>query len=203
MTRTIKASEVKPGMEIQWTHAGITTQCIPSHVDTDSPRRGAYLRTSRGAEVRIPDGVEVTVLSEPAPAQPEEPTEFGARVVAGGRLFLRAPLYNGDSAPWLSDSGVGRWNNWPAILAMGPVTVIPDQGWTVPAEAHEVPERVEEWPEDDTALRKHKWRDRDGDTWTWIEAQAEWECRDHRDVRRVASSRPFSRFAPWTRDSDA
>ena len=39
------------------------------------------------------------------------------------------------------------------------MTVVPDQGWTVPAETPEVPDRIEEWPEDDEALRAYRWRD--------------------------------------------
>ena len=144
MTRTIKASEVKPGMEVEWTQAGVTRKCVAETVDSASPRYGVNLHTSEGGLVHIPGNAEVTVLSEPAPPQPEEPTEFGARVVVNGRRFLRAPEGGDDYLAWL-DSGEGVWCDWENLCEMGPVTVIPDQGWTVPDDTPEVPERAEEW----------------------------------------------------------
>ena len=89
MTRTIKVSEVRPGMEVQWTSLGITRRCTGEVVDAGSPRDGVNLRTSEGGAVHIPGDAEVTVLTEP---QPEEPTEFGARVVAGGCQFVLVNL---------------------------------------------------------------------------------------------------------------
>ena len=195
MTRTIKASEVKPGMEIQWTHAGITTQCIPSHVDTDSPRRGAYLRTSRGAEVRIPDGVEVTVLSEPAPPQPEEPTEFGARVVVDGRQFV---LVNTALHMWSDTAGL--WTPWKEVCALGPVTVVPDQGWTVP-DTPEVPDRIEEWPENDEHLKDHMWRDKMGAIWSSWDGKWGYQVCGGKWRPLLEEKRPFD--GPWTRVTDA
>ena len=139
--RQIKASEVKPGMEVEWTSVGVTRKCVASTVDSASPRYGVNLHTSEGGLVHIPGNAEVTVLSEP---QPEEPTEFGAKVTVDGRQFLRAPLHSSDQTPWLSQLD-GLWRQWGDLCNMGPVTVIPDQGWTVPDDTPEVPERIEEW----------------------------------------------------------
>ena len=193
MTRIIKAKDIKPGMEVEWTQAGVTRKCVAETVDSASPRYGVNLHTYEGGAVYIPRDVEVTVLSEPAPAQPEEPTEFGAKVTVGGEKFLRAQHPTSVPVPWLSESD-GKWRNWAAILAMGPVTVIPDQGWTVP-DTPEVPERIEEWPDDDTALRKHKWRDLDGRVWSY--ADGGWQPGNGWAI----FGRP--EFGPWTRVADA
>ena len=142
MTRTIKASEVKPGMTIRWERYGFTHEGTVERVT--SVGGGWMTRFLSGASgMSVQSDVEVTVLSEPAPPQPEEPTEFGAKVVAGGRLFLRAPQCSSDPAPWLRDSD-GKRRNWAAIMAMGTVTVVPDQGWTAP-DTPEVPGRIDEW----------------------------------------------------------
>ena len=141
MTRTIKVSEVRPGMEVQWTSLGITRRCTGEVVDAGSPRDGVNLRTSEGGAVHIPGDAEVTVLTEP---QPEEPTAFGARVVVNGRRFLRSPEGKCDDQPWLEENE-GAWWEWYDLINMGPVQVVPDQGWTVPDDAPEVPDRIEEW----------------------------------------------------------
>ena len=193
MTRTIKVSEVRPGMEVQWTSLGITRRCTGEVVDAGSPRDGVNLRTSEGGAVHIPGDAEVTVLTEP---QPEEPTEFGARVVAGGCQFVLV-----DTALHQWSDITGLWNPWREVCARGPVTVIPDQGWTVPADAPEVPERIEEWPENDTALRPYKWRGRDGYIWKWLAAASEWECYDAVGNGMVSGGRPSC--GPFTRVSDA
>lgn len=200
MTRTIKVSEVRPGMEVQWTSLGITRRCTGEVVDAGSPRDGVNLRTSEGGAVHIPGDAEVTVLTEP---QPEEPTAFGARFVADGMLFVRA---DDDANPW-RHLLAAMWVNWRDVCALGEVTVIDaDPSWTLPAQvkvAPVVPERIEKWPEDDSALRKYKWVDRDADTWTWTEAQAKWECRNQRGECYMARSCPSSWFGPWTRVTDA
>ena len=187
--RKIKASEVKPGMEVQWTHAGITRKCVGSVVESASPRHGVNLRTFEGGAVHIPKDVEVTVLSEP---HPEEPTELGvkARVYKGRFVRLREGLAG--SKVWFEEGTGYRWT-WDDLCEMGPVTVVPDQGWTVPTDAPEVPERIEEWPEDDTALRKYRWRDSDGDTWTWVKTEDKWECRSRADTRLGSWFGPFTR----------
>ena len=140
MTRTIRPSEVKTGMEVEWTHAGITRKCVVSVVEYAGPRNGVKIRTFEGGAVHIPGDVVVTVLSEPAPPQPEEPTAGGARVVVDGRRFLRA---ENDSLPWV-ELNVWGWHTWDYLCSLGPVQVVPDQGWTIP-DTPEVPERIEEW----------------------------------------------------------
>lgn len=140
MTNTIKASEVRPGMEVQWTHLGITRRCTATAVDAGPPRDGVNLRTSEGGAVYIPEGVEITVLSE---APPEEPTKFGARVRVRDGRFVR--LDDEWSASAWFEKGTARQWSWDDLCEMGPVTVIPDQGWTVPDDIPEVPERIDEW----------------------------------------------------------
>lgn len=199
MTRTIKASEVKPGMTIRWDSGGITYQCKVGGLFPSITSGLVSVEAAGGGYIPLSRTQPVTVLSEPAPPQPEEPTEFGARVVVDGRRFLRA---DGDSLPWV-ELDVRDWHNWDGLCQLGTVMVIPDQGWAVPADTPEVPERIEEWPEDDTALRKHKWRDRDGDIWSWAEAKAKWKCHDHMGVYRTADHWPSSLYAPFTRVTDA
>lgn len=197
MTRIIKASEVKPGMEVEWTHAGITRKCIGSVVESAGPQRDVKLRTFEGGAAHIPRYVEVTVLSEP---QPEEPTAGGARVVVDGRRFLRA---DDDSLPWV-ELDVWDWHNWDGLCQLGTVMLIPDQGWTVP-DTPEVPERIEEWPANNEHLRGHRWRDRDGDVWffddTLTSGGSCWRLAVS-DIRRGA---PFAWpiGGPWERVTDA
>lgn len=190
MTRTIKAREIKEGMTVQ---LQVGVDFVREHRDWVT-----FFRDD-GRSVGLDGDVEVEVLSEP---QLEEPTKFGARVVVAGRRFLRSPVVMGDSAPWLEENG-GIWRDWDDLCEMGLVQVVPDQGWTALDDTPEVPERVEKWPEDDSALRKYKWVDRDADTWTWTEAQAKWECRNQRGECYMARSRPSSWFGPWTRVTDA
>lgn len=201
MTRIIKASEVKPGMTIRAEYLGVTKELTVSYIDPVRDTGGAEARTGLGGFVYLSGRKPVTVLSEPAPTQPEEPTEFGARVVVDGRRFLRSPEDRVDSQPWLEENE-GTWRDWEELTYLGPVTVIPDQGWAVPG-TPEVPDRIEEWPESDEHLRPYPWRDRDGDTWTWAKAQATWVCRDHRGDSQMARSRPSSWHAPFTRVTDA
>lgn len=199
MTRTIKVSEVRPGMEVQWTSLGITRRCTGQVVDAGSPRDGVNLRTSEGGAVHIPGDAEVTVLTEP---QPEEPTAFGARVVADGMLFVRA---DDDANPW-RHLRTAMWVNWRDLCALGEVTVIDaDPSWTLPAqvkvEVPAVPERIEEWPEDDEHLRAYQWRDRDGDLW--------WSVSNSRNpwvvgfADRTGTFHPYPKRGPWTRVADA
>ena len=82
------------------------------------------------------------------------------------------------------------------------VTVVPDQGWTVPAGTPEVPERIEEWPEDDTALRKYRWRCNTGDIWLWDTPDGKWHCIDLRTLKVLARFTSPD-FAPFTRVTDA
>lgn len=157
--RQIKAGEVTPGMEIEIvTIRNMTVTRVFTWSDSNWE-----LRDDSGHVARVNADAKITVLSEP---QPEEPTVFGARVVAGGRRFV---LADDDSAPWM-DTEFWMWRTWEEVCAIGPVTVIDaDPSWTVPAESTpEVPEKLYVWPENDEHLRGHKWCDNDGDTAQYI-----------------------------------
>lgn len=200
--RQIKASEIKPGMTIRWETGGITHECVVEAV-TPSLASGAVDVDAVGdGYMRIERATLITVLSEPKSVQPEEPTEFGAKVRVRDGRFVRLDDYAAGVVPW-SEKGTGAWWSWDDLCEMGLVQVVPDQGWTALDDTPEMPERVEKWPEDDSALRKYKWVDRDADTWTWAEAQAKWECRNQRGECYMARSRPSSWFGPWTRVTDA
>ena len=193
--RQIKASEVKPGMTIRWEARGFTHEGPVERVVGDCGGRAT--RVVNGTHgMSIWNDAEVTVLSEIAQPQPEEPTEFGAKVRVRDGRFVRLDDYAAGVVPW-SEKGTGAWWSWDDLCEMGPVTVVPDQGWTVPADVPEVPERIEEWPENDTALRKHRWKNDWGDTWTWITAYSEWECRNFLGEYQNSLVRPSS--GPWTR----
>lgn len=199
--RKIKASEIRPRMEVEWTSVGITRKCVASTVDSASPRYSVNLHTSEGGLVNIPGNAEVTVLSEPAPPQPEEPTWAGAKVLAGVHRFLRCGQ---GVKPWrrvLSNGAVGNlaWS-WSDVCSRGPVTVVPDQGWTVPADVPEVPERIEEWPENDEHLKAYQWRDSAGAEWGWSEREHKWQRETYPDLWTYEPT-PFS--GPWTRVTDA
>lgn len=194
--RQIKASEIKPGMTIRWEQGGITYECA---VSTVGPAMLGVTVMARRSASTIYEDTPVTVVSEPAPPQPEEPTEFGAKVTVDGEKFLRAQHPTSVPVPWLSESD-GKWRNWPAILAMGPVTVIPDQGWTVPADtepALEVPDRLEEWPGEDKALRNYEWRDRNGRPWLYSKTHGYWYNFSSSAISKLVTNAP--KFGPWTR----
>lgn len=200
----IKASEVKPGMEVEWTQAGVTRKCVAETVDSSSPRYGVNLHTSEGGLVHIPGNAEVTVLAEPAPPKPEEPRWVAARAKLRDYRFFRV---DESDRPWRKADCMGRVfpyrYSWRDVCSLGPVTVVPDQGWTVPddtPEVPDVPDRIEEWPEDDTALRPYPWRDRGGYTWKWLATVSGWECYDELDDY-VESGVPS--YGPWTRVTDA
>lgn len=87
---------------------------------------------------------------------------------------------------------------WAEVCALGQVTVVPDQGWTVPAETPEVPERIEEWPEDDAHLHEQRWRDRGGTVWSSRDGQWGYHSFTMGWVGLVAPYRyPFN--GPWVR----
>ena len=185
MTRTIKASEVKPGMEVEFT----LTRRMTIHKNVEGDYSERELEDVSGSIVFVGADTQVTVLSEP---QPEEPTAGGARVVVGGRRFLRA---DGDSLPWV-ELDVWEWYWWDYLCNLGQVTVIPDQGWTVPEDTEttpEVPDRIEEWPDDDEHRRRYAWRDEDGEIWRYgSNSHGDgWIC------GYVLRGRPF--YGPWTR----
>ena len=191
--RQIKASEIRPGMEVEWTSVGVTRKCVASTVDSASPRYGVNLHTSEGGLVHIPGNAEVTVLDEP---YPEEPTAFGARVVAGGYEFL---LSNGGRRPWKARLDGNRYS-WAEVCGLGPVTIIDaDPSWTLPAqvkvEVPAAPERIEEWPEDDEHLRAYRWADEDGGVWR--HTGGGWQ------MGRSIYVKDTPRYGPWTRVTDA
>lgn len=140
------------------------------------------------------------ILDEPTPPQPEEPTEFGARVVIDGQKFLRAPERDGDRWPWL-DQDESTWCDWDDLLRLGRVQVVPDQGWTVPADTPEVPGRIEEWPDNDEALRPYSWRDSSGNTWRWVTSSSKWAAYD--ESGEYVRSYPRPVYVPWERVTDA
>lgn len=142
MTRIIKASEVKPGMEVQFDLSGWDVKGTVATVDVCPHAVWIYTEKCFGMPLDLDS--PVTVLSKPAPAQPEEPTEFGAKVRVRDGRFVRLDWEDSSSRPW-HEKGTGyRWS-WDDLCEMGPVTVVPDQGWTVPTDAPEVPERIDEW----------------------------------------------------------
>ena len=152
--RQITAAEVKPGMEVQFDLSGWDVKGTVGSAAV-SPH-AVWIYTEERCEMSLDLDTPVTVLAEP---HPEEPTTFGARVVVGGECYLRAQQVSDDTIPWLGGP-MGRWYRWRELLGQGQVTIIDaDPSWTVPAEAPEVPERIEEWPEDDEALRAYRWRD--------------------------------------------
>lgn len=151
--RQIKASEVKPGMEVQFDLSGWDVKGTVATVDVRP--HAVWIYTEKWCEMSLDLDSPVTVLSEPAPPHPEEPTEFGARVVVDGTRFIR----RGGDTTYAWEASFGICFTWDDLLCLGQVTVVSDQGWTVPADAPEVPDRIEEWPEEDEALRAYRWRD--------------------------------------------
>lgn len=71
----------------------------------------------------------------------------------------------------------------------------------LPADQPEVPERIEQWPEDDTHLRGEFWDDRHGTTWAWRgrEGWRVWE--PTRRSWKDAWTGPHG-FLPFTRTTD-
>lgn len=137
--RQIRASEVTPGMTIQFDLDGWEVKGTVSRVEPVT--FGLEFYSTQGEEMTLDRCAPVTVLLEPTPAQPEEPTEFGARVVVDGTRFIR----RGGDTTYAWEASFGICFTWDDLLCLGQVTVVSDQGWTVPTDAPEVPERIEEW----------------------------------------------------------
>lgn len=194
MTRTITPAEIKPGMTIRWTHNKVTYECPVMDRDGTDEDGGVLCHVSdMHSEYVDAEAGEVTVLAEP---QPEEPTAFGARVVADGMLFVRA---DDDANPW-RHLRAAMWVNWRDVCALGEVTVIDaDPSWTLPAqvkvEVPAAPERIEEWPEDDEHLRAYRWADEDGGVWR--HTGGGWQ------MGRSIYVKDTPRYGPWTRVTDA
>ena len=190
--RQIKASEAKPGMEVQFDLSGWDVKGTVATVDVRP--HAVWIYTEKWCEMSLDLDSPVTVLTEP---QPEEPTAFGARVVADGMLFVRA---DDDANPW-RHLRAAMWVNWRDVCALGEVTVIDaDPSWTVPEQATEapgVPERIEEWPEDDEHLRNYEWLDTDGHAWRWHWAEDGW------GYNHATFPQPFPECFPMTRVTDA
>ena len=120
MTRTIKVSEVRPGMEVQFDLSGWDVKGTVATVDVRP--HAVWIYTEKWCEMSLDLDSPVTVLSEP---QPEEPTAFGARVRVRDGRFVRLDDYAAGVVPW-SEKGTGAWWSWDDLCEMGPVTVVPD-----------------------------------------------------------------------------
>ena len=196
--RQIKASAVKPGMTIRWGRWDISYQCTLTRVERFNGDQDVQGETRQGKTVLLHEDDDVLVVKEPP--QPEEPQEFGAKVVVAGERALRIA-----QGSWLTD-GLERCT-WDDLCEMGPVTIIDaNPSWTAPADREptpEVPERIEEWPEDDTALRLYPWRDRRGRGWShgFTGFETGWECYDVAGNHVESAGRPS--YGPWTRVADA
>lgn len=206
--RQIKASEVKPGMVVKWASRGFTHEGPVMRLTSSA----GGLVTRFINHIDGPSGMNVssetmvTVLSEPAPPQPEEPTALGARVVVGERRFI---LVDNDSTPWLN-MNTWVWYSWGELCNMGTVTVIDAApSWTAPAdkETSEVPSHIQtrdDWPEDDTPLRPYKWEAHGttggaGDTWEYVDGAWKWYNDSDSTRSSVCWPAPVSGDFPLTR----
>lgn len=192
--RQIKASEVKPGMVVRWESRGFTHEGTVERVTSGlSGYRTRFINSPFGMDVL--SEATVTVLSEP---QPEEPQEFGAKVVVAGERALRIA-----QGSWLTD-GLERCT-WDDLCEMGPVTIIDaNPSWTAPADREptpEVPDRIEEWPENDVPLRGDEWRDRHGRPWVYSWTHGRWYNFSSSAISKLVTDAP--KFGPWTRVTDA
>lgn len=157
MSETIKASEITPGMVIEWTDRGTFTRLT---VESYNPSLSAV--RSVGGDVRyLSSDTEVKVIAAP-PVMPTEPETLGARVKAGDNLFLRVST---NRCSWLEVTGGETDLNytWREVNEFGPVTVIDgDPSWEVES-GEDAPEQ---WDDVEEAL-KHcdKVVDRSGDKW--------------------------------------
>ena len=116
MTRKIRASEVREGMEIRWEEDGAVITLPVFEVMTADCGRVSFVPESRTPWHVKRDQV-VTVLREP---QPDEPTAFGACVEVAGVKYVRVYEYG---PAWVSNADQD-WNYWAGIIDAGPVTVI-------------------------------------------------------------------------------
>lgn len=197
MTNTIKASEVTPGMTVKWKRGKFTHEVPVERVHSTAGGRTTWFVNGVDG-MSVQSDTQVTVLSEPAPAQPEEPRWVAARAKLRDYRFFRV---DESDRPWRKADCMGRVfpyrYSWSDVCSLGPVTVIPDQGWTVPADTPEVPERIEEWPEDDAHLREQRWRDRTGAVWSSRDGQWGYHSFTMGWVGLATTRYPFD--GPWVR----
>lgn len=158
MSETIKASEITPGMVIEWTDRDAFTRML---VKRYNPSRST-VRSVGGAFRYLAPDTYVEVLSVPPPPLAPEPEALGARVKAGDKLFLRA--YD-DGCGWVEArvNATGLAYTWREVNEFGPVTVIDgNPSWEVES-SEDAPEQ---WDDIEEAL-KHcdKVVDRPGDKW--------------------------------------
>ena len=117
--RQIKASEIKPGMEVRWVDEGFSHQGTVDRVTAD---HGGYITrlTSGVFTTGLRSATPVTVLAEP---QPEEPTKPGSKVVVNGERFLQCGNY------WINVENDDTYY-WEGLCAKGEVTIIDsDPSW--------------------------------------------------------------------------
>ena len=195
--RQIKVNEIKPNMTIRWTHNKVTYECPVMDRDGTDKDGGLLCHvTEMHSQYVHPEVEEVTVVSEP---QPEEPTTFGARVMAGGLMFVRVIHHE---RPWMVSLD-GELYDWNDLCKLGSVAVIEAEPyWEIPTDvdsdsASKVPDRIEVWPENDEHLRDYLWLDSEGDTWTWDHTVSRWKCTSPSGKHLVSRTNPFC--APWIR----
>lgn len=160
MSYTIKASEVKPGMVIEWTYRGTFTRLT---VERYTPSIST-IRSVGGAVSYLASNTEVEVVSS---SLIQEPMSLGARVKDGNRLFLRA--YNSVCA-WLevTDGKAGGWHPWSVVNEFGTAVVVDgDPSWdtetTDDADS-------DQWDDIETALKYcDRVIDKDGDPWFYLD----------------------------------
>lgn len=116
MTREIKASEVREGMEIEWSDRGWFHRGAVSTVKRND-YAGVWVQSSDGFEMSVEPDQVFTVLSEP---QPDEPTAFGACIEVGGVKYVRC---DNDHLEWKGVEDFGWWG-WESLCDAGHVTVI-------------------------------------------------------------------------------
>ena len=203
--RQIKASEVKPGMEIEWTKDGVLHRLTPKQIVTfksianlscpDGHKVTGYNLCTEGGGVQwVNVDQEVTVLSEP---QPDAPKAFGAAVETphwsdsdGCQKFIW------DGYGWSSECGNSY--TWDALTEFGTVKVANPDPFAKPAP--EVPDRLEEWPEDDEHLRGYKWEDSVGAVWSSQGGKWGYRAPGGKWRQLVELTRPFR--GPFTRVTD-
>lgn len=147
MKHTIKAQDVKPGMEIEWKFGGYYTRCVVGLVQKENLSYPAYSIRAVGSAAgwkTFSAGHEVTVLKE---AQPPEPTAFGACVKVEGVKYVRIDHreYSSlDYQPWM-DSFEGSYSHWNQLTSLGTVHVINADPFATPARDDAEPRVWERW----------------------------------------------------------